>query len=77
MCAAADLEQMSDKLPLTKLGIAAVYSCSKLALLDNSDRSTHVHDTILPAGMNSATCIKPTCKDALNVTTLLSASSRH
>ena len=78
MCAAAaDLERMSDKLPLAKLGTAAVYSCGKLALLDEPGCDVNTYDMRLPAEKAAATCAKPACKDAMNATTLLSAASRY
>jgi len=59
VCAAAGLEHMLDKLPLAKLGTAAVYSCGKLALLDVSGCDRNVHEMILPNEMASATWKAP------------------
>lgn len=59
VCAAAGLEHMFDKLPLAKLGTAAVYSCGKLALLDVSGCDRNVHEMILPNEMASATWKAP------------------
>ena len=68
MCAAAaDLERMSDKLPLAKLGTAAVYSCGKLALLDEPGCDVNTYDMRLPAEKAAATCAKPACKDAMHM----------